>query len=162
VGTEQAKFEGGSILQATKKETTAAMFTLLQSLDGPTIGAALSILVCVLLGVHFVTTADAGTQVLCTLCALGSTNPPNWIRVLWCLLEGAIAAGLLLAGGLKAIQMASIVAGLPIAMLLLVMSYTLIHSLRKEMPSTPAWTPAAVPQHEAERRDRQPESLAAA
>ncbi|RKS28344.1 choline/carnitine/betaine transport [Pseudomonas sp. WPR_5_2] len=142
VTQEQPKFEGGTVLLATKKETTAAMFTLLQSLDGKAIGAALSILVCVLLGVHFVTTADAGTQVLCTLCALGSTNPPNWIRLLWCILEGAIAAGLLLAGGLKAIQMASIAAGLPIAMLLLVMSYTLIHSLRKEMPSVPAWTPA--------------------
>jgi choline-glycine betaine transporter len=89
---------------------------------------------------------------------LGSTNPPNWIRLLWCILEGAIAAGLLLAGGLKAIQMASIAAGLPIAMLLLVMSYTLIHSLRKEMPSVPAWTPAVdrVPGQavdQAERRD---------
>ncbi|MNY42033.1 Glycine betaine transporter BetL [compost metagenome] len=141
------------MLLATKKETTAAMFTLLQSLDGPSIGAALSILVCVLLGVHFVTTADAGTQVLCTLCALGSTNPPNWIRLLWCLLEGAIAAGLLLAGGLKAIQMASIAAGLPIAMLLLVMSYTLIHSLRKEMPSVPAWTPAVDVLPDIERRE---------
>ncbi|MFJ3487403.1 BCCT family transporter [Pseudomonas sp. NPDC090202] len=142
VTQDQAKFEGGSVLLATKKETTAAMFTLLQTLDGQTIGAALSILVCVLLGVHFVTTADAGTQVLCTLCSLGSTNPPNWIRLLWCILEGAIAAGLLLAGGLKAIQMASIAAGLPIALLLTVMSGTLIHSLRKEMPSVPAWTPA--------------------
>ncbi|MNH93014.1 Glycine betaine transporter BetL [compost metagenome] len=153
VTQEQPKFEGGTVLLATKKETTAAMFTLLQSLDGPSIGAALSILVCVLLGVHFVTTADAGTQVLCTLCALGSTNPPNWIRLLWCLLEGAIAAGLLLAGGLKAIQMASIAAGLPIAMLLLVMSYTLIHSLRKEMPSVPAWTPAVDVLPDIERRE---------
>jgi choline-glycine betaine transporter len=123
------------------------MFTLVQSLDGPTVGAILSILVCVLLGVHFVTTADAGTQVLCTLCALGSTNPPNWIRLLWCILEGAIAAGLLLAGGLKAIQMASIAAGL------LVMSYTLIHSLRKEMPSLPAWAPTAGVLPEVERRE---------
>jgi choline-glycine betaine transporter len=75
--------------------------------------------------------------------------------LLWCILEGAIAAGLLLAGGLKAIQMASIAAGLPIAMLLLVMSYTLIHSLRKEMPSVPAWTPAAQVLPEIERRESQ-------
>ncbi|MDH4556732.1 BCCT family transporter [Pseudomonas sp. BN417] len=129
---EQAKFEGGSILLATQKEATAAMFTLLEKLDGPVVGGALSILVCLLLAVHFVTTADAGTQVLCTLNALGSTNPPNWIRLLWCILEGAVAAGLLLAGGLKAIQMASIVVGLPIAILMMVMSYTLIRSLRQE------------------------------
>ncbi|WP_460157106.1 BCCT family transporter [Pseudomonas sp. S2_H10] len=130
--TEKATFEGGTILLATKKEPTAAMFTLLGKLDGPLIGGALSIFVCLLLAVHFVTTADAGTQVLCTLNAMGSTNPPNWIRLLWCILEGGVAAGLLLAGGLKAIQMASIAAGLPIAILMTIMSYTLIRSLREE------------------------------
>ncbi|MBB4864359.1 choline/carnitine/betaine transport [Pseudomonas nitritireducens] len=134
VGQDQARFEGGTVLLATQKETTAAMFTLLGELDGPAVGAALSVLVCLLLAVHFVTTADAGTQVLCTLNALGSTNPPNWIRLLWCVLEGAIAAGLLLAGGLKAIQMASIAVGLPIAILMTVMAYTLIRTLRQERP----------------------------
>ncbi|MNP68755.1 hypothetical protein D3C76_1647540 [compost metagenome] len=38
-------------------------------------------------------------------------------------------------------------------MLLLVMSYTLIHSLRKEMPSVPAWTPAAEVLPGIERRE---------
>lgn len=128
----QAKFEGGTVLLATKKEATAATFTLLNNLDGPVIGGALSIFVCLLLAVHFVTTADAGTQVLCTLNAVGSTNPPNWIRLLWCILEGGVAAGLLLAGGLKAIQMASIVVGLPIAILMMVMSYTLMRCLLQE------------------------------
>ncbi|KAB0495307.1 BCCT family transporter [Pseudomonas vancouverensis] len=149
-GTEQVQqqvpFEGGTILLATKKEATAAMFTLLGKLDGPVIGGALSIFVCLLLAVHFVTTADAGTQVLCTLNAMGSTNPPNWIRLLWCVLEGGVAAGLLLAGGLKAIQMASIAAGLPIAVLMMVMSYTLIRSLRDETFSDlPHWPPARLP-----------------
>ncbi|MBO3273676.1 BCCT family transporter [Pseudomonas schmalbachii] len=129
---EQDKFEGGAILQATRKDHTAAMFTLLEQLDGPAVGGALSLLVCLLLAVHFVTTADAGTQVLCTLNALGSTNPPRWIRLLWCILEGAVAAGLLMAGGLKAMQTASIVVALPIAFLMTVMSYTLMRSLRQE------------------------------
>jgi hypothetical protein len=35
------------------------------------------------------------------------------------------------------------------------MSYTLIHSLRKEMPSVPAWTPAAQVLPEIERRESQ-------
>ena len=45
--------------------------------------------------------ADAGTQVLCMLNSLGSIDPPNWIRVLWCVLEGAIAASLVIAGALR-------------------------------------------------------------
>lgn len=129
---EQAKFEGGTVLLATKQETTAAMFTLLQKIDTGLLGQALSVLVCILLATYFITSADSGTQVLCTLNSLGSTNPPQSIRLLWCVLEGAIATGLLLAGGLKAIQMASIAAGLPIAAFILLISYTLMRSLRQE------------------------------
>lgn len=122
-------FQGGPILEATRKETTTAMFTLLDRLDGPTLGAILSVIICLLLAVHFVTAADAGTQVLCMLNSLGSIDPPNWIRVLWCVLEGAIAASLVIAGGLLAIQMASIVVGLPIALYMLLTGYSLMRSL---------------------------------
>jgi len=128
--TAAGAFQGGPILQATRKETTTAMFTLLDRLDGPTLGAVLSVIICLLLAVHFVTAADAGTQVLCMLNSLGSIDPPNWIRVLWCVLEGAIAASLVIAGGLLAIQMASIVIGLPIAIYMLLTGYSLIRSLR--------------------------------
>ncbi|MFK0094717.1 BCCT family transporter [Pseudomonas sp. NPDC090592] len=127
--TAAGPFQGGPVLEATRKETTTAMFTLLDRLDGPTLGAILSVIICLLLAVHFVTAADAGTQVLCMLNSLGSINPPNWIRVLWCVLEGAIAASLVIAGGLLAIQMASIVVGLPIAFYMLLTGYSLMRSL---------------------------------
>ena len=133
---EATPFTGGPVLQATQKETTAAMFTLLERLDGPVTGGILCVIVCLLLAVHFVTAADAGTQVLCMLNSVGSINPPNWIRVLWCVLEGAIAGGLLLAGGLVAIQMASIIIGLPIAVFLLVTGYSLLRSLRADTMSS--------------------------
>ena len=70
-----------------------------------------------------------GTQVLCMLNSLGSINPPNWIRVLWCVLEGAIAASLVIAGGRLAIQMASVAVGLPIAFYMLLTGYSLMRSL---------------------------------
>ncbi|MBK4995023.1 BCCT family transporter [Pseudomonas sp. S37] len=127
--TAAGPFQGGPVLEATRKETTTAMFTLLDRLGGPTLGAVLSVIICLLLAVHFVTAADAGTQVLCMLNSLGSINPPNWIRVLWCVLEGAIAASLVIAGGLLAIQMASIVVGLPIAFYMLLTGYSLMRSL---------------------------------
>lgn len=136
--TQAGPFTGGPILDATRKETTTAMFTLLERLDGKTLGGILSIIVCLLLAVHFVTAADAGTQVLCMLNSLGSINPPNWLRVLWCVLEGAIAASLIIAGGLVAIQMASIVVGLPIAIYMLVASYGLIRALGSNAGLAPA------------------------
>ncbi|MEN5124339.1 MULTISPECIES: BCCT family transporter [Pseudomonas putida group] len=130
---DKAKFDGGTVLLATKQETTAAMFTLLHKIDAGTLGKVLSVLVCILLATYFITSADSGTQVLCTLNSMGSANPPQSIRLLWCILEGAIAMALLMAGGLKAIQMASIAAGLPIAGFILLISYTLMRSLRQEM-----------------------------
>ena len=130
-------FTGGPVLEATRKETTTAMFTLLERLDGKTLGGILSIIVCLLLAVHFVTAADAGTQVLCMLNAVGSINPPNWLKVAWCILEGAIAASLIIAGGLLAIQMASIVIGLPIAIYMALTSYSLLRSLRANAELAP-------------------------
>lgn len=130
-------------MEATRHGTTTAMFTLLARLDGPVIGGILCI-VCLLLAVHFVTAADAGTQVLCMLNSLGSIDPPNWLRVMWCVLEGAIAASLIVAGGLVAIQMASIVVGLPIALYMLVTSYSLARSLRAQAGSVTLGTPPRV------------------
>ncbi|OUM22573.1 BCCT family transporter [Pseudomonas putida] len=142
--TAVGPFQGGPVLEATRKETTTAMFTLLDRLDGPTLGAVLSVIICLLLAVHFVTAADAGTQVLCMLNSLGSINPPNWIRVLWCVLEGAIAASLVIAGGLLAIQMASIVVGLPIAFYMLLTGYSLMRSLFASEVVIAQETPASI------------------
>jgi choline/glycine/proline betaine transport protein len=122
-------FQGGPILEETRRETTTAMFTFLARLDGPTIGGILSLVTCLLLSVHFVTAADAGTQVISTLNSSGVINSPKWNRVLWCVLEGAIAGSLIIAGGLKAIQLASIVVGLPIAIYMLITAYSLTRSL---------------------------------
>lgn len=54
-------------------------------------------------------------------------------------MQAFIAGGLLYAGGLKAVQTASIVAGLPIAVLTLLMSISLMKALRAEtsLASTP-------------------------
>ncbi|MNN83746.1 hypothetical protein D3C81_2008290 [compost metagenome] len=46
------------------------MFKLLLRLGGHTLGGALSIIVFLLLPVHFVTAADAGNQVMCMLNAV--------------------------------------------------------------------------------------------
>lgn len=102
------------------------------SLDTGVLGKLLSVLACVLLGTYFITSADSGTLVLCTLDSAGASEPPTMIRVLWGVLIAAIAAMLLYAGGLKAMQAASIIAGFPIAIFIAVMSLTLFHSLRRE------------------------------
>jgi len=59
----------------------------------------------------------------------GKTNPPVAQRIFWAVTEGVVAAALLVGGGLTALQTAAITTGLPFAVLLLV----LIFSLQKAM-----------------------------
>jgi len=127
-----APFTGGPILEATKADTTRALFTLFDNLDSEGFGKILSVIACLLLGTYFITSADSGTLVLCTLDAAGSREPPKSIRILWGVMVALIAAVLLYAGGLKAMQTASIIAGFPIAIFIAIMSLTLFHSIRRE------------------------------
>jgi len=131
---EAAEFKGGDVLLATKADTTSAVFTLFEKIDEGVLGQILSLLVVLLLATYFITSADSGTLVLCTLNSRGSPEPPMALRVLWGVMQAFIAGGLLYAGGLKAVQTASIVAGLPISVLTLVMTISLLKALRQEDP----------------------------
>nr|WP_281378366.1 BCCT family transporter [Halomonas organivorans] len=98
-----------------------------------------------LLATYFITSADSGTLVLCTLDSVGSPEPPQPIRVIWGVVIGCIAGALLYAGGLETIQTASIIAGLPIAVFILIMSLGLYRTLRREPIAAAMLPPQARP-----------------
>lgn len=151
---EAAEFKGGDVLLATRAETTSAVFTLFEKIDDGLMGQVLSLMVVLLLATYFITSADSGTLVLCTLNSRGSPEPPMALRVIWGVMQAFIAGGLLYAGGLKAVQTAAIVAGLPIAVLTLLMSIALMKALRQEergMPLSPIRQPVPVSEAEDEK-----------
>ncbi|MDA7088715.1 BCCT family transporter [Pseudomonas sp. SA3-5] len=132
---DEAKFEGGAILLATKADATASLFTLFDKIEqssGLNIGGLLGALASLLIVTYFVTSADSGTLVVSTLAARGNIHPPAWSRVAWGLMVGAIAAALLWSGGLKSVQTASICAALPIAVILVLMAMALHRALLSE------------------------------
>jgi len=135
-------FKGGPIVKATQEDNTQALFTMFNSLDSGTLGQSLSIIACLLLATFLITSTDCGTHVLCYMDAEGATETPIRIRIVWGTLIAIIAGVLLYAGGLKAIQSASIIAGFPISIFLAIMSVTLFKSLRREPQ---AW--AMMPEH---------------
>ena len=99
---------------------------------------SMSALATFLLATWFITSSDSGTLVITTMLSMGDDHPPQRFRVVWGLGQGLVAAVLLLAGGLHALQTASIVAALPVSVVLLFMMYGLLRSLTQDTSAVPA------------------------
>lgn len=89
----------------------------------------LSALATLLLASWFITSSDSGTLVITTMLSMGDDNPPKVFRIIWGMGEGLVAAVLLYAGGLQALQTASIAAAFPISFIILAMVWGLLKSL---------------------------------
>ncbi|WP_223111602.1 BCCT family transporter [Thiospirochaeta perfilievii] len=86
----------------------------------------------VLVTVFFVTSSDSGSLVVDHLTSGGKLDSPVPQRVFWAVMEGVVAATLLIGGGLTALQTASVITGLPFAVILLMMIYSLNAGLKQE------------------------------
>ncbi|HIY23804.1 MAG TPA: BCCT family transporter, partial [Candidatus Brachybacterium merdigallinarum] len=89
----------------------------------------LSVLGIIVVAVFFITSSDSGSLVVDMLASGGHPNPPMWSRVLWALLEGVLAAALLLSGGLTSLQAGSLMTALPFSVILLLMCVALVKAL---------------------------------
>ena len=89
----------------------------------------MSAMATLLLATWFITSSDSGTLVITTFLSMGDPDPPRRFRVVWGLGVGLVAAVLLLADGLQALQTAAIAAALPVSVVLLVMIAGLLRSL---------------------------------
>ena len=90
----------------------------------------LSILVIALLGIFFITSADSATYSLSMMTSNGNLNPPKYKKIIWAILEAAIAYILLSAGSLKALQTASIAASLPFLFIMIAMCIAFVKELK--------------------------------
>ncbi|MGH3148070.1 MAG: BCCT family transporter, partial [Rubrobacter sp.] len=91
-----------------------------------------SILMIVLVWIFFVAGADAGTIVLGSMSAGGALDPKRRIKLTWGVIMGALAAILLAAGGLDALQNGAILAATPFAILMCLMCYCLYKTLQSD------------------------------
>lgn len=104
---------------------------LFELINGYPLAGIASILGIIMIVTFFVTSSDSGSLVIDIITAGGHMNPPIGQRIFWALMEGTVAAVLLLGGGLTALQTGSITTGLPFAVVLLFMCYSLHKGLRK-------------------------------
>ncbi len=134
----------GAISKAIAIDESLGIFTMYQYLPWTTL---LSVLTTVLVVTFFVTSSDSGSLVIDIITSGGQGEPPVWQRVFWAVTEGSVAAVLLKAGGLAALQAASQIAALPFTIVLLLVAVGMYKALSKEglkqssSDITPAWLP---------------------
>ena len=90
-----------------------------------------------LLATWFITSSDSGTLVIATLLSLGDDHPPQRFRIVWGAAVGFVAAVLLIAGGLQALQAASMAAALPVSFVMVLMAFGVIKSLAEDPSEAP-------------------------
>ena len=123
--------QGNGAALATYNELgqTVAMFAMLEQFP---LGAISGILATLLVITFFVTSSDSGSLVIDHLTSGGKHDVPRAQRIFWAVTEGAVAAILLYGGGLTALQTAAITTGLPFAVILCLMCYTVYLGLSNE------------------------------
>lgn len=117
------------IASAVEADQTTSLFVLLDQFP---LSSITSFLAIVLVLSFFVTSSDSGSLVIDGLTSGGKIDAPVGQRIFWATTEGAVAAVLLLGGGLGALQAGAISTGLPFVLILLVMCYSLQQGLSKE------------------------------
>jgi BCCT family betaine/carnitine transporter len=106
-----------------------SLFGMLNELPFTKVASTIAILLAL---VFFVTSSDSGSLVVDTITAGGKIDAPVPQRIFWCIVEGLIAIVLLIGGGLSALQAGVTATGVPFAILMLVMCYTVYKGLRSE------------------------------
>ncbi|MFI7103205.1 BCCT family transporter [Streptomyces sp. NPDC050161] len=112
----------------------ASLFGLLDSLP---LGTLSSWVAMVLVMTYFVTSADSASLVMGSLTSRGALHPRTWLVVLWGVLMAAVAAVLLVAGGLTALQSATILVALPFTLVMLALCWSLLTELREDPGAGP-------------------------
>ena len=118
------------LVTAVNEDVATAMFVMLSSFP---FAGVLSLVAVILVTVFFVTSSDSGSLVVDHLTSGGKLHSPTPQRVFWALMEGAIAAVLLIGGGLATLQAASVSTGLLFAAVLLVGVYALYVGFTQEL-----------------------------
>jgi choline/glycine/proline betaine transport protein len=118
--------EGGLVDEEGAVATDTALFQLLDTLP---LAGLLSAVAIFLIVVFFVTSSDSGSFVVDMIATGGDPNPPVWSRAFWAGLEGIIAAVLLVAGGLAALQTMAILVALPFSIVMVLMAFATAKAL---------------------------------
>lgn len=119
----------GELAEAVSADTAVALFQFFEYLP---LSSLTALIATILVVTFFVTSSDSGSLVVDILTSGGKDDSPTWQRIFWAIVEGIVAAALLIAGGLAALQTATIASALPFTIVMILMSWGLMRALRIE------------------------------
>ena len=119
-----------ALVDAVAADSSVALYRFLQELPLATLTCSVA---TVLVAVFFVTSADSGALVIDMLSSRGEEESPVWQRIFWSVLVGTIAMALLAAGGLDALQAATIAAALPFTVVMILACAGLLRAMRLDV-----------------------------
>jgi len=117
-----------SITEAVNNNIATSIFYLLEQYPLTTFT---SIVTVILVASFFITSSDSGSFVVDTLTSGGRHDAPKGQKIFWASMEGLVAGVLLIGGGLTALKTATILTGLPFAIIIIVMCFSFYKSLSK-------------------------------
>jgi glycine betaine transporter len=105
----------------------------------------LTLVTILLLIVFFITSADSATYVLAMMTSNGDLEPDASRKIIWGFTESAVAAILLLSGGLDALQKMAIAAALPFTIIMVLMCRSLYSGMKYDMSEGKLTGPEDIP-----------------
>ncbi|GAB3223802.1 BCCT family transporter [Glycomyces halotolerans] len=125
---------GADLPGALARGQEYALFAMLEQLP---LYSLMSGVLMLLVTFYFVTSADSASLVLGTLSSSGSLIPKKPLVIFWGVTIGAVAAVLLLRGGLQGLKDATIIVALPFVLVMLLLCVALIKELKEDPAAHP-------------------------
>ncbi|SIR37721.1 choline/glycine/proline betaine transport protein [Rhizobium sp. RU20A] len=120
----------GALGTAIANDVSVGLFRFFEYLPLSGLTSTLAVL---LVTIFFITSADSGALVVDSIAAGGETQTTTGQRVFWCSIEGVVAAALLMAGGLSALQSATVISALPFTVVMLALVLSLYLGMREDL-----------------------------
>lgn len=118
-----------TVSKVIEQDVALSLFKLLEHFP---LSVLTNVAAIMLIMSFFVTSADSGSLVVDMFTSGGKLKTPIAQRVFWAFSVGGVAAVLLYGGGLKALQTAAVITGLPFTVILIIMSKSLHRGLNTE------------------------------
>ena len=121
---------GGAEDAITGAGLSSQLFAMINFMLSPALATLMSVVIVILLLTYLVTSADSAVLIINTIAAAGDESPKGRIHIItWGVILTLVIGGLLLAGGLGAINTAMIIGALPFSAVMALMGISLFKAL---------------------------------